>query len=75
MTRDLRSETILVTGARGVLGTALLEALKQRGIDNVAAPSRSDFDLMNESEVRRTFAAIRPTLVFHLAGWVAGHSR
>jgi GDP-L-fucose synthase len=72
VTCGLRSETILVTGARGVLGTALLEALKQHGVTDVAAPSRSDCDLMNEAEVRRSFAAIRPTLVFNLAGWVAG---
>ncbi len=70
--RDLASEKILVTGARGVLGTALLAALEGRGIGNVAAPSRTECDLLNEAEVRRAFAAFKPTLVIHLAGRVAG---
>lgn len=72
MTHDLKSETILVTGSGGVLGTALLHSLRQRGIEKVFAPGRADCDLLNESDVRRFFAAARPTLVIHLAGWVAG---
>jgi GDP-L-fucose synthase len=72
VTRDLSSDRILVTGARGVLGTALLQSLRRRGIDKVVAPSRTECDLLNEADVRRTFAEARPTLVIHLAGWVAG---
>lgn len=72
MSRDLKSETILVTGARGVLGTALLHSLRQRGIEKVFAPSRDQCDLLNDADVRRTFEDVRPTLVMHLAGWVAG---
>jgi GDP-L-fucose synthase len=72
VTRDLRSETIFVTGSGGVLGTAVLSGLRQRGADKVFAPSRTECDLLNEAEVRATFAKLRPTLVIHLAGWVAG---
>jgi GDP-L-fucose synthase len=72
VTRDLRSETILVTGSGGVLGTAVLSGLRRRGADRVAAPSRAECDLLNEAEVRAAFASLRPTLVIHLAGWVAG---
>ncbi len=72
MARDLGSDTILVTGAGGVLGTALLQTLRRRGLEKVVAPSRTECDLVNEADVRRFFAAVRPTLVIHLAGWVAG---
>lgn len=72
MTLDLKSQTILVTGAHGLLGTALRESLRRRGITHVAAPSRAECDLMNDADVRRFWADARPTLVFHLAGWVAG---
>ncbi len=67
MARDLNSESILVTGSGGVLGTALLQSLRRRGIEKVIAPSRADCDLVNEADVRRAFATARPTLVIHLA--------
>ncbi len=72
MTYALAAQTVLVTGSRGVLGTAVLKSLQQRGIAKVVAPSRSDCDLLNEADVRRYWADARPTLVIHLAGWVAG---
>jgi GDP-L-fucose synthase len=72
VTRDLGLDKILVTGSGGVLGTAVLRSLRRRGIDKVAAPSRTDCDLLDEADVRRTFAEVQPTLVIHLAGWVAG---
>jgi len=69
---DLRQETVLVTGSHGVLGTALLKCLALRGIEKVAAPGRADCDLQKEADVRRLWSDVRPSLVFHLAGWVAG---
>jgi GDP-L-fucose synthase len=69
---DLSTETILVTGSGGVLGTALHHALAKRGLTKVATPTRTECDLLNEADVRRYWAEVQPSLVFHLAGWVAG---
>jgi len=69
---DLKAQKILITGASGVLGTALRKVCAERGLDNVVAPSRADCDLTSETSVRSYWAEQKPTLVLHLAGWVAG---
>lgn len=64
-------ERVLVTGTGGVLGSALLTLLRTSGA-NVLAPRRSECDLLDAEAVRSTWDAFKPTIVFHLAGWVAG---
>ena len=58
---------ILVTGAKGMLGSALLPCLEPqhqvRGVD------LEDFDICKESAVEKAFLVLRPELVFHLAAY------
>lgn len=60
----------LVTGASGFVGRHLVEHLEASG-DEVIGVDRAlgDFDITNPEAVRRTIADIRPTAVYHLAGW------
>jgi len=69
---DLEAQKILITGASGVLGTALRKVCTDRGLTNVVAPGRAQCDLLDETSVRRYWLQEKPTLVLHLAGWVAG---
>ena len=74
---------ILVTGASGFIGTHLIRTLLDRGRE-VYAVSRSEpkvsdpglqwtkVDLTDPEDVRKTFAVIRPDLVFHLASYAQG---
>ncbi len=63
---------ILVTGAGGVVGAALIRRLRGIGLDPVALVSRADGDLEDFAATTHLFARIRPTHVYHLAGAVYG---
>lgn len=62
---------ILVTGASGFVGRNLVELLRARGLKPVT-PTHTDYDLLEQTAVRRMFADIRPDLVLHLASLVGG---
>ena len=60
---------VLVTGAAGYLGRALLAELRRRlPKAGVLAAGRRDADLACARQARRLVARARPELVFHLAG-------
>ena len=65
-------QTVLITGASGVIGTALREELLAAGHCRVAAVSSKDADLRNEDVTRALMLRVQPKLVFHLAGRVHG---
>lgn len=68
----MRMVDVLVTGAGGVLGSALIRALKAQGANYVAIASRRDCDLENFVETLDLFKSLRPKQVYHLAGAVYG---
>jgi len=59
--------TVLVTGATGFLGTALVRALRERG-DAVTALGSRDADLTRPDALSRV-ATTPVDLIFHLAAW------
>lgn len=65
-------ETILVTGAYGFLGRAVVSALEARGCGHIVKVRSREYDLTRETEVERLFEAHQPAIVFHLAGLVGG---
>ena len=62
---------VLLTGGTGFLGRNLLPVLRETGCE-VLAPTRQDFDLLEQGQVRRLMAETRPHVVIHLAGLVGG---
>ncbi len=70
--RDLGQERVILTGATGLLGTAMRKVLADQEVNSVLALSRSDCDLLDETAVLKAWKAFSPTIVIHLAAWVAG---
>ncbi|VVB58881.1 GDP-L-fucose synthase [Candidatus Anstonella stagnisolia] len=62
---------ILVTGATGFIGKSLVPRLKSEGHE-VEALHSSDYDLLEQSQVRKLFKEHSPDAVFHLAAKVGG---
>ena len=62
---------VLVTGGGGFVGSNLVPKLRALGCD-VVAPRRADYDLLDQQQVRRMFADLRPEMTVHLAARSAG---
>ena len=64
--------TLLVTGARGMVGSALVRRLRALGHTNVLAPTRAELDLLDSRAVQAYLAEHRPDYVFIAAAKVGG---
>ncbi|MGW0808375.1 NAD-dependent epimerase/dehydratase family protein [Nonomuraea sp. NPDC002799] len=62
----------LVTGASGFIGAALVRRLTELGAEVHGASRSTGVDLRDAAAVDEVFAAVRPEVVFHLAGEVNG---
>lgn len=60
-------KTILITGASGLLGRALLGRLKAKY--KVVSLTHKDADITQEKKVLRIFASVKPWLVIHAAAY------
>lgn len=63
---------VMVTGASGVIGNALVERLRERGHTQIFALSSDDCDLRDEAATLDLFQRCKPAMVFHMAAKVAG---
>lgn len=63
---------IFVAGHRGLVGSAVLRALRTRGHANIVVRTRSELDLRDASAVRQFFAHERPDVIFLAAARVGG---
>lgn len=68
---DINSR-ILITGANGLVGSALTQHLLNMGYANIIPLTRSDCDLTNASETEAIFRFSKPQYVFHAAARVYG---
>lgn len=68
----MTKKRILVTGAGGVVGSALTAYLQAQNHEVIALSSRTQCDLTAPSEVNALFQSTRPELVYHLAASVYG---
>lgn len=67
-----KDSKIYVTGHSGMVGMALIKALKEQGYTNILTASHHDLDLINNEAVHAFFAEHKPEYVFHLAARVGG---
>ncbi len=63
---------IYVAGHRGLVGSALVRALLDRGFSNLVVRTRDELDLMNQRAVEAFFADARPQVVVMAAAKVGG---
>lgn len=63
---------IYVAGHTGMLGSALVRLLKEKGFSNLLLASSQDFDLRNQHAVDKFFHEQQPEYVFHCAAKVGG---
>lgn len=68
---ELAGRRVVVTGGRGFLGHYVCDACSRRGAEVIALGS-SDYDLTEQSEVRRLYAERSPSVVVHLAAACGG---
>ena len=63
---------IYVAGHRGMVGSAILRGLRQRGYDNIIFRKSADLDLRDQAAVADFFRKERPDYVFLAAAKVGG---
>jgi GDP-L-fucose synthase len=63
---------ILVTGCRGMVGSALVRGLRANGFHNLLLPVRENLDLLDQQSVTRFMTSERPDYVFIAAAKVGG---
>jgi GDP-L-fucose synthase len=67
-----RDTTILVAGAGGMVGSALVRRLQGGGYTKLLTPRRQELDLMDQAAVYRYLAQHRPGYIFIAAAKVGG---
>jgi GDP-L-fucose synthase len=63
---------ILITGAQGMVGTAIVRTLRDQGYQNLLLPTRSDLELLSPEATQLYFAEHKPEYVMHIAAVVFG---
>ena len=66
------NDKIYIAGHRGMVGSAILRALKNKGFTNFVLRTSSELDLSNQQEVAVFFATEKPDYVFLAAAKVGG---
>jgi GDP-L-fucose synthase len=67
-----KSDKIIVTGAAGLVGSALVDHLRAEGYETVIPLRRADCDLLDTAATFALFERRRPDHVFHAAARVYG---
>lgn len=67
-----KSSKILVTGARGLVGSAFVDLLKNEGYQNIIPVGRKECDLVDQKQTIEFIQDHRPVYIFHSAARVYG---
>ena len=67
-----KDSKIYIAGHRGLVGSAILKNLKQKGYQNIVTRTYKDLDLTNQEAVAEFFANEKPEYVFLAAAKVGG---
>ena len=63
---------IVVTGGAGFLGSAVVNRFKMAGCQQIFVPRSRDYDLRDQTAIKRLYINARPQIVIHLAAVVGG---
>ncbi len=66
------NKVIFVAGHRGMVGSAIVRALKDRGASNIVTRTSKELDLRNRKEVDQFFEQEKPEVVYLAAAKVGG---
>lgn len=66
------SDSLLITGAGGLVGSALVLQLQKASYTNLLVPRFEELDLCNQQQTNDYFQSHQIDYVFHLAGHVGG---
>jgi GDP-L-fucose synthase len=69
-----KNNTILITGSKGLLGSAIMRNLEKKGYKKILSPSRNSLDLLNFKKSDKYFKKNKPKIIFHCANVVYGIS-
>ena len=67
-----KDSKIYVAGHRGLVGSAIIRNLKEKGYTNIIEKTHSELDLTNQQEVRKFFEEEKPEYAFLAAAKVGG---
>ena len=67
-----KDQPIMVAGGRGMVGAAVIRALRRQGFVHILAPNRGELDLADSRATMDWFARHRPYWVFDAAARVGG---
>jgi GDP-L-fucose synthase len=67
-----KSSKIYIAGHRGMVGSAIMQNLKQKGFNNIIYRTSKELDLKNQSAVNTFFETEKPEYVFLAAAKVGG---
>ena len=67
-----KEDKIYVAGHRGLVGSAIVRNLKEKGYQNVIGRTHRELDLTNQAAVREFFETEKPDVVVLAAAKVGG---
>ena len=67
-----KQDKIFVAGHRGLVGSAIVRNLQQKGYTNIITRTHSQLDLLNQEKVREFFETEKPDIVVLAAAKVGG---
>jgi len=67
-----KEDKIFVAGHRGLVGSALVDVLEQKGYKNIVTRTRQELDLCNQAAVDAFYEDVKPDVVFMAAAKVGG---
>ena len=67
-----KTDSIMVTGARGLVGSAFVELLQQQGYKNIISVGRQECNLVDQEQTLQFIQDHKPDHIFHSAARVYG---
>jgi len=67
-----KSDRVFIAGAYGMVGSAIVRALKSEGFENLLCPTKSELDVTRQDEVESFYSSEKPEYVFIAAAKVGG---